>query len=102
MPGESEEKMTIDERINRAIENFDGETDNLDKIIAVAYFIGIEEATTCLSDKVNAIFAEQKKKAKACRYHNMAMRVQGDIDYIFSPYCSQSMKTLFASDETEI
>lgn len=94
--------MTINERINKAIENFDGKTDNIDKIIALAYFIGIEEASTNLSIKVNAIFAEQKKKAKACRYHNMAMCIQGDIDYIYSPYCSQIMKTLFASDETEI
>ena len=59
-PGKEEKKMTINERIKQAIENFDSETDNLDKIIALAYFIGREEATNEISDKVNAIFADPK------------------------------------------
>lgn len=94
--------MTINERIKQAIENFDGETDNLDKIIALAYFIGREDATKELSDKVNAIFADQKKRANACRYHNVAMSVQGDIDRVYSPDYSQGMTTCFASDETNL
>ena len=77
--------MTINERINKAIENFDGKTDNIDKIIAVAYFIGRDEASKFLIDKVNAILADHDH-----------------IDRVYSPYFSQNMKTLFASDETEI
>lgn len=51
--------MTINERINKAIENFDEKTDSIDKIIAVAYFIGREEGAKFLIDKQNmkALFA---------------------------------------------
>ena len=94
--------MTINERITNAIENFSADTDNIDKIIALAYFIGREDAAKELSDKVNAVFAEQKKRAKACRYSNMAMRVQGDIDHVYSQDYSQDMTTCFASDETNL
>ena len=75
--------MTINERINIAIENFDEKTDNLDKIIALAYFIGRDEAANFILDKVNAIFAEQ-----------------GITDRVYFPYLNT--KALFASDETKI
>lgn len=94
--------MTINERIKKAIENFSGDEDSIDKIIALAYFIGREDATKEISDKVNAVFAEQKERAKACRYSNMAMSVQGDIDHVYSPDYSQGMTTSFASDETNL
>ena len=94
--------MTINERIKQAIENFNGDTDNIDKIIALAYFIGREDATKVLSDNVNAVFAQQKERAKACRYSKMAMRVQGNIDYVYSQDYSQDMKKCFASDVTNL
>lgn len=68
--------MTIYERIIDAIVNFSCETDSIDKIIALAYFIGREDAIKEYANKVNAVFSEQKKKANDCRYSNMAMRAQ--------------------------
>lgn len=94
--------MTINERIKKAIKNFDGDTDNIDKIIALAYYIGREDATKELSDKVSAVFSEQKKRVSECRYHNMAMNIQGDIDYVYSRDYAQDMTALFASDETNL
>lgn len=52
--------MTINERIKKAIENFSCEKDSIDKIIALAYFTGREDATKEYANKVNAIFADPK------------------------------------------
>lgn len=66
---------TIRERVKMALENHDFETDNLDKLIALAYFMGQEEATRRISDRYNAHLAAQHKRAEACRYHKMAAEI---------------------------
>ena len=94
--------MTIIERIEKAIKNYDAEKDSIDKVIAMAYFIGREQATKELSDKIAKVFEEQKKRALKSRYHNIAMNVQGNISYVYSADYSQGMTESFGSDETEV
>ena len=94
--------MTIIERVKQALKNYDGEKDSLDKVIVIAYFIGREAAAKEISDKAREIFAEQQKRAKASRYHNFAMNVQGNVNYIYSPDYAGEMTSCFGTDETEI
>ena len=94
--------MTVYERIKSAAKKFNCESDNIDKLIAVAYYIGREEATKAVSDKYNDVIAEQRQRAAKCRYHNMASEIVGDTNYIYSGDYSQEMKKTFGNDETTI
>ena len=47
--------MTIKERVMHCVENLDCEKDNIEKLVALAYFIGKEEATKNVSDAVKAL-----------------------------------------------
>ena len=94
--------MTVIERIRKAVDNLNCEEDSLDKLIALAYYIGREEAAREVSDKYNAVLAEQRERADKCRYHNLAHQIIGSVRYIHSGDYSQDMKTMFGSDETEL
>lgn len=94
--------MTIIERIKKALDNLDCEEDNLDKLIALAYYIGREEATKEISDKYNAVLAEQRERADASRYHLLAHKIIGDTRYIHSGDYAQDIKTMFGGDKTEL
>lgn len=93
---------TIRERVKMALENHDFETDNLDKLIALAYFMGQEEATRRISDRYNAHLAAQHKRAEACRYHKMAAEIVGPEKFLYSPDYAGDMTDLFGKDETEL
>lgn len=95
-------EMTIIERIKKAVDNLDCETDNIDKLIALAYYIGREDATREISDKYNAVLAEQRKRAGSSRFHNLANEIIGNTRYIHSSDYSQDMKTMFGSDKTKL
>lgn len=71
-----EQRHTAAARIRAAVENHDMEVDNLNKLLALAYYMGREEAAKEVSDKYNALLAEQTKRAEACRYHKMAATKQ--------------------------
>ena len=94
--------MTVRERIKAALENYSADTDNLDKLVALAYLIGREEATKEISDKYSNLLKEQKERAKECRYHNMAAYIVGEADYIYSPDYANETNCLFGSDETNL
>lgn len=94
--------MTVIERIRKAVDNLNCEEDNLDKLIALAYYIGREEATREVSDKYNAVLAEQRERADNCRYHNLAHQIIGSVRYIPTGDYAQTMKSTFGSDETEL
>lgn len=100
-PGEPVE-MTIVERIKKAIKNLDCETDNIDKLVALAYYIGREDAAREISDKYNAVLAEQRKRADDSRYHNLANEIIGSTRYIHSSDYAQDMKTMFGGDKTKL
>lgn len=94
--------MTVIERIRKSVANLNCEEDNLDKLIALAYYIGREEATREVSDKYNAVLLEQRERADACRYHKFAHQIIGSVRYIHTGDYSQDMKTMFGSDETAL
>ena len=92
--------MTVIQRIKQAVNNLDCETDNIDKIIALAYMIGKEKATREVSNAYNKLLAEQRERAEKCRYHNMASEIIGDKKYIYFPSYSGEMSAIFGEDDT--
>ena len=92
--------MTIRERVKIALDNCDCEKDDLNKL--VAYYMGREKATREISDKYNAVLAEQHQRAEACRYHKMAAAIVGDKHYIYSGDYSGDMTATFGNDVTEL
>ena len=94
--------MTIKERIKQAIDNMDCDVDNIEKVIALAYYIGREDAAKTTSDMYNDVLAAQIKRANGCRYHNMAMDIQGGIHYVYTSDYSGDMTKTFGGDETNV
>jgi len=94
--------MTAKERVLKALENSEFEVDNIDKIIALAYYIGKEQGVKEVCDSAKAIFTEQQKRAAGSRYHNFAMAIQGNINYIYHPDYAGDMTAEFGSDRTVI
>ena len=94
--------MTVIERINQALKEADLETDSINKIIALAYYIGREDACKEVSDDYNALIAEQRVRANNNRYHKFANAVIGDQDYIYHSDYKQDIKTLFGDEQTNI
>lgn len=94
--------MTIKERVMHCVENLDCEQDNIEKLVALAYFIGKEEATKNVSDAYTELIKGQIKRAVNCRYNCMAMEVVGKTDHIYFSDYSGDMTGMFGSDETNI
>lgn len=95
--------MTYREFIDNALEqDVDMDRDSLQKLVSIAYFLGRERATREVSDKYNEHIAEQKRRAKECRYSHMAAEIVGDEDYIHTPDYAQSYSALFAGDEIDL
>ena len=94
--------MTILEKVKTCVENHDCDKDCVEKLIALAYFIGREEATKEVSDKYTALLSEQRERANNCRYKHLAHFVIGDTRYIYFPDYAQDMTATFGSDETNI
>lgn len=94
--------MTIRERVKMALENCDCEQDNLDKIIALAYYMGREKATREISDKYSAHLAAQHERAEACRYYKMAAEIVGPEKSLYSSDYAGEMTSTFGKDETEL
>lgn len=91
--------MTYRERIDLAILGHSMDRDDIDKLIALAYWMGCEDATRKICDAAAEVFAEQQARAKECRYHDMAMSVQGNISRIYSPDYAGDMGRTFGDDE---
>ena len=94
--------MTVLEKIAESVNTANLDADTVEKIICLAYYNGREEATHEVSDKYNALIADQRRRARECRYHNMAMQIIGDINYIYSPDYAGDMTTTVGRDETEV
>lgn len=78
------------------------ERDDIEKLIALAYYIGREEATRSVADAYTAHIAEQHKRALASRYYRMAYEVVGPQEYIYMSDYSGIMTETFGADETEL
>lgn len=81
---------------------YDMETDDVSKLVAIAYFMGREEAAKEICDKARAVYSEQRERANACRYHNLANKIIGNIKYIYSSDYAGDMTAMFGSDITNI
>ena len=92
--------MTIKQRIKKCLQSFNCDEDNLEKIVAIAYYIGKEKATKEVSDAYKTLLEEQRKRAENCRYHNMAAEIIGDKKYIYFPSYSGEMSAIFGEDDT--
>lgn len=68
------------------------------KIMQYAYYAGKERATKIICDKASEIFAEQRKRAKECRYHKMAEQIIGGQTMIYSPHYSGDFQEAFGDD----
>lgn len=94
---------TVRNRIKEAIYNSeDKEDDTIDKLLALAYYMGREEATRETSDKYNAVLEAQRKRAEACRYYKMAAAIIGDVKAVYSPDYAGEMSLTFGDDVTEL
>lgn len=94
--------MTIKQRIRKCLKSWDGETDTIEKIVAVAYYMGREDAAREICNKAENIFREQMKRAMQCRYRNTAIKVQGNVRIIYSPDYSCTVGDTFGEDDTNI
>lgn len=98
--------MTIQDRVKAALTKKDtvwGEKeDNIDKLIAIAYHMGYEKATKRTSDAYAKLLSEQIERANKCRYHKMAMEVQGNKDHIYMPSYGGDVTDVFSDDNTNL
>lgn len=94
--------MTIQERINGIINNgVDCETDSLEKLVYLAYYIGREDACREVSTLYRKHLLEQNARAEGHRYHKMVEKILGNgKGYIYHSDYAQDMKTIFGNDET--
>lgn len=94
---------TLNERVKEAIENYrlNEKHGDINALIVYAYYLGRCEAAKEVCDDAKKIFAEQKERAAKCRYHKMAMEIQGGSNYIYHQDYDQWIGD-FSEDETEI
>jgi len=96
------DKSTVKSRILTALESRDMESDNLEKIITLAYYMGREHVAKEVCDSARKIFSEQKKRALELRYHKLGLTVQGNIDIIYHPDYAGDIISLFGNDKTKL
>lgn len=97
--------MKIKDRVRQAVETAQMDevlTKDIDKLIALAYYIGRESATIEVSDKYNKLIAQQNERADKCRYYKMAKSIIGDKEYIYNSDYRGDMTSMFGDDETEL
>jgi len=58
---------------------------DLEELLRLAYYMGAEDEARDHGEKVDRLLAEQKERARACRYHKLGMYIQGNVDYVYSP-----------------
>ena len=93
--------MKIKDRVKNTVKGkYDMETDNIDKLIVMAYYIGREDAAKDLCDKYTMVRSNQKEQARKSRYHNMAQRILGPVEHLYSTDYNQTMTDVFGDDET--
>ena len=94
--------MKIKDRVQNAVNGgYDMETDNIDKLIVMAYYIGKEEVAKDLCDKYAIVRSIQNERARQSRYHNMAQKILGPTERLYSADYSQTMTSVFGNDETQ-
>lgn len=94
--------MTILEKIEELMCcEIDFGKDSSEKLVAMAYYIGLEKGVKEGLDKHNALARKQWERARKCRFHRMAGKIIGNT-FIYSPHYAQDMTSTFGNDITEI
>ena len=97
---------TIYDAIKKMLSNeygaLDLDTDNVAKLVYIAYYIGREEATRRVSDSYTELIANMRKRAAKCRYHRMANKVIGPFNHLYFDDYSGDMTETFGSDLTDL
>lgn len=93
--------MTYKELIENIVNTIviDRTEDEIAFVIRLAYWMGQESKAESLGNAIAVQLHEQIERANKCRYHNMAMEVQGDISYIYDPDYSQCITNEIATAE---
>lgn len=92
---------TYGEEIDRIVKTEDvlNGDDETEKLIAMAFAMGMEKATKQISDQYTALLAGQRERAEGCRYYNMVNKVLGDVNPIYSPDYRGDVTKEFAGDK---
>lgn len=91
--------MTYREKIMEIVnQNVDLDKDSFEKAIKIAYMMGRESAAKEVSGRYNDHIAEQRERAKACRYSHMAEKIVGEETYIYSPDYAGEFTAEFGGD----
>ena len=93
---------TIKERVEQALNNLNCDVDDVNKVIALAYYMGRESATKEVSDDYTALIRAMRQRADECRYNRMAHGIIGTKNYIYHGDYDQAMTNTFGNDETNI
>lgn len=80
----------------------DLESDSIEKLIYLAYECGKSDGAQHSASLYNAELRNQKARALKCRYYYLAMRIQGDIEWVYDPYYSNTLYETFCDDETKL
>lgn len=92
-------KQVVDVITNNRI---DLESDSLEKIIYLAYQFGLEKGATGAAGKYKAVLRDQIDRASKCRYHKMAMQIQGNVKAVYDPNYGDLYLSTFGDDKTQI
>lgn len=76
--------------------------EGLQKVIAIAYWMGEERATKRVSDDYINLIKAQQERAMQCRYYKLASKIIGDVDYIYYPEYRQDITNGIANDKSNI
>lgn len=98
--------MTVYEKIIELINSYVVDVgfcmeDSVKNLIVMAYWIGREEGAKNELDRHDKLARQQKKRAKECRYHKMAMKIIGNT-FIYSDDYSQDVTQIAKESETEL
>ena len=98
--------MTIIERVKSVVHSdvdlCSTGTASIEKMIAMAYWMGREEAARQVSDMYSKHIAEQRERAEKCRYRHMAEAVVGNERFLYCSDYAGDMTGTFGSDPADI
>ena len=96
--------VTIKERVESILKNreIDFDKDTIEKLVWIAYYMGMEKGVINLSDRYRELLHQQLERAKNCRYYKMAIDVQGNVGYLYDSNYSANITNEFACDLTAL
>ena len=94
--------MKMEERVRQMVKSANMSEDSVARLVALAYWMGREEATRKICDKHNNMIADMIYRATECRYHKMVSNVIGDCTVIYDDDYAGEFTATFGGIDTEI